>query len=203
MAATPQLPVSNLPYAVLDDDARVAAILSPLRRRMLGHLQEEADSATGLARKLELPRQRVNYHLRELERAGFVELHEERQRRGCVERALRPTARAYLISSSLLGELAADPETIRDRFSSSYLVAVASRIVREVTELQRGAERAGKRLPTLTLQADVRFKSAADRAAFAEELAAAVAELAAKYHHDDTGRAYRFVVAGHPKEEQK
>ncbi len=144
----------------------------------------------------------MNYHLRELERAGFVELHEERQRRGCVERALRPTARAYLISSALLGALAADPETIRDRFSSSYLVAVASRIVREVSDLQQAAERAGRRLPTLTLQTDVRFKSAADRAAFAEELTAAIAELTAKYH-DNTGRAYRFTVAGHPKEEKK
>jgi hypothetical protein len=40
--------------------------------------------------------------------------------------------------------------------------------------------------------------SAEDRAAFAEELTAAVVELAAKYHHDD-GRMHRLVVAAHPK----
>ena len=185
--------------AVLDDTARVAAILSPLRRRILGCLQETPDSATGLARKLDLPRQKINYHLRELERARFLELAERRQRRGCVERTMRPTARAYLISPALLGELAADPETIRDRFSSNYLIAVAARLVRDVAKLRQGAAGTGKRLPTMTLQTDIRFKSAEDRAAFAEELAGAVARLTEKYHHGSPGgRAYRFVIAGHP-----
>jgi DNA-binding transcriptional ArsR family regulator len=185
--------------AVLDDAAQVAAILSPLRRRILGHLHQEPDSASGLSRKLELPRQKLNYHLRELERAGFLELAEEKQRRGCVERALRPTARAYLINPALLGELAADPETIRDRFSSNYLIAVAGRVVRDVSDMRRGAARARKRLPTFTLQTDIRFKSPEDRAAFAEELSGTVARLAAKYHDDSPGsRAYRFVIGGHP-----
>ena len=53
--------------AVLEDDARVGAILSPLRRRILDRLHQGPDSATGLSRKLALPRQMLNYHLRELE----------------------------------------------------------------------------------------------------------------------------------------
>ncbi len=187
------------PVAVLDDPGRVGAILSPLRRRILGQLQRGPDSATGLARKLGLPRQKLNYHLRQLEGAGFLELAEARQRRGCVERTLRPTARAYLISSALLGDLAADPAAIRDRFSSSYQVAVAGRVVRDVTDLGRRAARAGQRLPTFTLETDVRFRTAADRAAFAEELAEAVAQLAARYHDASPGgRAFRFVLVGHP-----
>lgn len=185
--------------AILDDDARVAAVLSPLRRRILDRLQESPDSATGLARKLSLPRQKLNYHLRELERAGILELAEERQRRGCVERTLRPTARAYLIDPALLGSLGADPEALRDRFSSSYLIAVAARVVRDVAALRRRAARARRKLPTFTLQTDIRFRSAKDRAAFAEELARTVGRLAAKYHDESPGgRAYRFFVAGHP-----
>ena len=40
--------------AVLGDDTRVGAILSPLRREILGRLHREADSATGLSRKMGL-----------------------------------------------------------------------------------------------------------------------------------------------------
>jgi len=185
--------------AVLDDAARVARLLPLLRRQILRHLRDGADSATGLARKLALPRQNVNYHLRQLERAGFVELAEERQRRGCVERTLRPTAQVYLLDPGLLGDLTAEPGVVRDRFSSSYLMAVSAETVRDVSQLRRGADRAGKKLPTLTLQADVRFRSVEDRAAFADALAAALTRLVAEY--DDAGpgsRAFRFVVGGYP-----
>lgn len=185
--------------AVLDDAGRVAAILSPLRRRMLAGLHGEPDSAAGLARRFGIARQKLNYHLRELERAGFVELAGERRRRGCTERTLRPTARAYLVSPTLLGELAADPETFADRFSASYLIALAGRLIRDVESMSRRAAHAGKRLPTLTLETEVSFASAEDRSAFADALAQAMAGLVAKHHSAEPGsRAYRFVIGGHP-----
>jgi DNA-binding transcriptional ArsR family regulator len=174
-------------------------LLDPTRRALLEALVAEPGSASGLARKLGLPRQRLNYHLRALERAGFLELHEERQRRGCVERALRVSARAVVIDPALLGALRADPAAIQDRFSSHYQLAAATKLLRDLSELQRGAERARKALPTITLETEVRFASAAERAAFAEELGAALAKLAARYHDDSPGsRAFRFVLAGHP-----
>lgn len=183
----------------MDDPAQVAVALSPLRRRLLAELEREPDSAVGLARRLALPRQRLNYHLRALERAGFLELFEERQRRGCVERALRVSAQAFVIDPALLGSLGADPAAIQDRFSSNYLLATATKLLRELAELQRGAARAKKPIATLTLETEVRFASAEQRATFAEELAAALARLAAKYHDDSPGsRAFRFVLAGHP-----
>ncbi|MFQ5671163.1 MAG: ArsR/SmtB family transcription factor [Acidobacteriota bacterium] len=183
---------------VLDDVQRVAAILPQIRRRILRSL-DRPDSATGLARRLGLHRQKVNYHLRELERQGFVELAEERRRRGCVERRMRPTARAYLVSPALLGDLAADPERIQDRFSSTYLIAVAARLVRDLTTLRQRAARAQKSLATLTLQVDIGFASPAAREAFAEELAGTLARLAARHHSDAPGaRRHHFTIGGHP-----
>jgi predicted ArsR family transcriptional regulator len=183
---------------ILDESAKLRPLISPLRRRLLEHLRDP-DSAVGLSRRLGLPRQKINYHLRELEREGFLELVEERPRRGRVERVLRATSTAYLVSSEFLGDLAADPDAFQDRFSSAYLIALASRLVRDVAELQRGAAQANKRLATMALQVDVRFASAADRAAFAHELTGAVARLAAKYHQEGPkGRTHRFVIGGHP-----
>ena len=73
----------------------------------------EPDSASGVARRLGLPRQQVNYHLRELEKQGFLEFIEERRKGNCMERLVRATARTYLISPEALGHLGPTPEQQR------------------------------------------------------------------------------------------
>jgi DNA-binding transcriptional ArsR family regulator len=184
---------------VIRTDAAAAAALQPQRREILGALAEPG-SASSLSRELGLPRQRINYHLRELEKQGLVELVEERRRGNCLERVVRATARSYLISPEALGALGSDPERVSDRLSAAYLIATAGRAVCELAELQSRAEAAGRRLATLTLATEVRFRSAADRNAFTEELAEALAVLAARYHDDAApeGRSFRFFVGGHP-----
>jgi hypothetical protein len=52
----------------------------------------------------------------------------------------------------------------------------------------------------MAIDTEIRFRSAKDRAAFADDLTAAVLDLAARYHHDD-GRPHRLIVAAHPKPE--
>jgi DNA-binding transcriptional ArsR family regulator len=192
-------PVGAGTLDVISSPGRAAMLLDPLRLRLLEGLRLP-DSAAGLARRLRLPRQRVNYHLRELERQRLVELVGRRRRGNCTARILRATARAYVISPAALGEIGADPDLVKDRFSAAYLLAVASRTLREVGELDARAQKSGKRLATLTFEAEVRFASAEARAGFAEELAGALARLAAKYHDGGApgGREFRFVIAGHP-----
>ena len=188
-----------IPVHVVDEPERAAAMLHPLRLRILQELAEP-DSATGLARRLKMPRQLLNYHLRQLEAEKLVELVEEQQKRGCTERLVRAVARSYLISPATLGSLATDPKQIQDEVSSTYLLAVAAQTIREVAALRERATQADKRLATLTLQVDVRFASAKSQNAFAKELAETVARLAAKYHDDDAqgGRRFRFVASAYP-----
>jgi DNA-binding transcriptional ArsR family regulator len=120
---------------------------------------------------LGLPRQNVNYHLRSLEEHGLVHLVEERPRRGLTERVLVATARSYVVSPQALGATAADP-TRTDRLSTRYLVAIAARMVREVIDLARRADAANQQLATLAIDTELRFASAAERAAFTTELSA-------------------------------
>jgi DNA-binding transcriptional ArsR family regulator len=167
---------------VIDDPATAITALDPMRARILGHLAEPG-SATTLAAQLGLSRQKANYHLRVLESHGLVEVVEERPRRGLTERVVQATARAYLVAPDVIDEHAADPSRV-DRLSSRYLLALAARMVKEVLDLSRRAERAEKPLATLAIDADIRFASAAERAAFTSELAAAVRDLAARYHDE-------------------
>jgi DNA-binding transcriptional ArsR family regulator len=186
--------------AVIEDPAAAAIALDPMRSRLLGELVEPA-SAGALALRLGIPRQKLNYHLRALEAHGLLELAEERKRGGITERVLRATAVSYVVSPAALGERGADPDLTKDHLSARYMVALAGRLVREVGSLARRAGEAGKRLPTMAIDTEIGFRSAQDRAAFADELTASVLELVARYHHDD-GRPHRLVVAAHPRPEE-
>ena len=117
------------------------------------------------------------------------------------ERLLQASAASYVVSPAAVSASAADPDANADHLSAGYLVALAGRLVREVGALARRAGASGKRLPTLTIDTQIGFRSAADRAAFADDLTAAVLDLAARYHHDD-GRPHRLVVAAHPLPEE-
>ncbi len=184
---------------VIDDPAAAEASLDPIRARLLAELAEPA-SASSLAPRVGLSRQKANYHLRALERHGLVELVEERRKGNCTERVLQATAASYVISPTALPGVAPDPSRAPDQRSARWLLAVAGRLVREVGELITGAGAAGQPLATLGIDSDIRFASARDRAAFAAELAGTVNRLVAKYHDESVagGRRHRFVVALHP-----
>src|SRR2546423_6038221 len=165
---------------VIDNPAAAEASLDPIRARLLAELAEPGSAST-LAARVGLTRQRANYHLRALERHGLVELVEERRKGNCTERVLQATAASYVISPAALSAVAPDPARQPDQRSARWLLAVAGRLVSEVGELITGASAAGKTLATLGIDSEVRFASAKERAAFAVELAEAVNGPAPRY----------------------
>jgi DNA-binding transcriptional ArsR family regulator len=184
----------------LIEDARAVGVLAdPIRRRILQRL-DSPRSATAVARELGLPRQRVGYHMRQLEKYGFVETLREERRRGCVERVMRRTSESIVLAPDSLTDDKLHTAQVRDRFSSLYLIALASQMLREVTEAQAGATSEDKMLPTFSLQVDVRLATQQDKNAFAEELGREIARLAIKYHQPQSrgGRSFRVVVGSYP-----
>lgn len=188
-----------LDVEVIEDPAAAAMAVNPVKSRLLAELTEPASAAT-LAARLGIPRQKINYHLRSLEDCGLVRVSTERLWGGLRERLMVATAGAYVVSPAALGPVAADPRRTRDRLSASYVIALAARIVREVSTLMRRARQADKGLATLAIDTEVRFKSAAERAAFTEDLTTAVMSLVSRYHdaHAPGGRPHRLVVVAHP-----
>jgi DNA-binding transcriptional ArsR family regulator len=188
-----------LDIQVIDDPAAATVALEPTRSRLLSEPAAPASAAT-LATRVGLARQKVNYHLHALEAHGLVRLAQERKWGGLTERLLVATAASYVVSPSALGPVAVDPNREVDRLSASYLIALGARVVREVGDFVRRAQEAGKRLATLAVDTEVRFRSATDRAAFSNELTEAITKLVAKYHDESApgGRAHRLVVVAHP-----
>ena len=184
---------------VIDDPAAAIVALEPIRSRLLAELAEPASAAT-LATRVGIARQKVNYHVRALEAHQLVRQAGKRQWGGLTERLLVASASSYIVSPRALGPVAVDPDRGADRLSASYLIALAARIVDEVSDLLRRSRAADKRLATLSLDTEIRFRSAADRAAFSNELIQAVTDLVARYHDESApgGRAHRLMVMAHP-----
>ncbi|MFD9666635.1 ArsR/SmtB family transcription factor [Rhodococcus sp. NPDC059968] len=188
-----------LDVAVIDQAAAAEISLDPIRARLLAALAEPG-SASSIAATVGLTRQKANYHLRALEEHGLVELVEERRKGNVTERVFQATAASYVISPAAFASLAPDPDRSPDQLSARWLVALAARLVREVGELIAGATTARQPLATYAIDSEIRFASAADRSAFADELGESVKNLVARYHDENApnGRRHRLVVALHP-----
>ena len=192
--------------SVVREASQAAALLyHPLRLRILAALLEP-DSAAGVARRMNLPRQTVNYHVRELARARLLARAGRRRRRHLYEQRYVATARGYLLSPELLGKLAADPAQVADTLSARYLLGLASKVQSELARSAELSAAAGKRLATLSINAELRFVSPEQRAAFTEELQRAILEVTAHHSSPFTnadgapgeGRPYRLVVGCYP-----
>jgi len=178
------------------------ALLDPGRARILAAAREPA-SAAEIARRLGLPRQRVHYHVRELERAGLLRPAGRRRRRNLIEQRFVATARSYAISPGLLGPLAADWRAIPDAGSPAYLLALTEQVREDLSRLMADRE-AGA--PATSLKAQFRLESERQRAAFAAALREAVVAVIARYTSPDrreegraaTGRVHRLVLGCYP-----
>jgi DNA-binding transcriptional ArsR family regulator len=200
----------NIPGAPRDvgfvrDAESARSLLDPLRRVILERL-EEPGSSSSVAQALELPRQRVNYHVRELEGGGLLRHIEDRRRGNCLERVVQATARRYVVDPGVFGSLSPSETGNGDRtetFSSGALLRSAAQTLARAGALHEEATAAGKRLPALCLETRIRFRSARDEVEFAETVERTFQQLAARYHEPgaEGGRTFRVTLHGHPDRE--
>lgn len=189
--------------SLVDAPDVLRAALPPLRRRLLERLREPA-SAVVVAGEFGLPRQQVNYHLRTLESAGLLELVETRARRGCTERVLRTSARAFIVDPQVMAPAPTPASRARraaarqDRFAADTLVEAASGMVCDVSRMQARASAKGQRLLTCAIETEVRLASPADFERLSAVLAALVARAVADIGVAEGGRSYRVVLGAHP-----
>jgi hypothetical protein len=203
-----QLPATVLTsnLELLRDRAQAAALFQhPLRGKILAALLEP-DSATGVAKRMNLPRQTVNYHVRELAKVRLLARASRRLRRRLFEQCYVATARGYVLSPELLGNLAADPALVADTLSADYLLGLGSKLQSELVCSLDLAAAAGKRFAALSLNTQLRFTSSEQQVAFAEELQRAVLGVVARHSSPIAradgsfaeGRAFRLVLGCYP-----
>jgi DNA-binding transcriptional ArsR family regulator len=186
------------------DSGRAQVLLDPLRMRILA-LAREPSSATEIAGRLRLPRQRVNYHVRLLAKHDLLARAGRLRKRNMFEQRYVASARSYLIVPSVLGPVEADWRSIPDAASAAYLLALSAQVQSDLARAL-GETPEGGRISTLSLKSQFRFESAKQRADFAGALRRAVVDAIARFSSPDEppgrqpapGPPYRLVLGCYP-----
>jgi DNA-binding CsgD family transcriptional regulator len=189
----------------IEESERATVLLHPMRLEIV-RMAREPLSASEIADRLGLPRQRVNYHVRELARARFLRRAGARRKRNLIERLYVASSGSYLLGPGVLGPAAPDAALREAAPEAAHMMALAARTQAEVARASRSATKRGLTLPVLSLNTEFHFESAAQRAAFTEALAAAVTRLVKEHTspsrlpdgHPAPGRPHRLLVFCHP-----
>lgn len=184
---------------VLDDPEALQVLGHPLRVQILEALREPASAAT-VARRIGQPRQKVNYHLKELEGAGLVKQLHERRVGNFVESIYRAVARSFLVSPEVAWSDPRRFEALREQHSLQMLVLLGERLQRDAAVLLDRAAFDGEQIASASVVAEARFASEAEREAFLDDYLRTTAELLDKYGKSE-GAAYRVVLAAYPEAE--
>ena len=146
----------------IDSPDALQSLAHPVRVRIIDALREP-DSAAGVARRLGEARQKVNYHLKELERAGLVLCRGERRNGQFIETLYQSTARTLVVSPRAawgdLGRLAA----MADQLSLENLVKLGERLARDAAVLLDRAVFDGEQIASAAVDGEVRLADAQQR----------------------------------------
>ena len=182
---------------VLDTPDRVSALAHPLRVAILDALRTP-DSAAGAARTIGESRQKVNHHVKALLDAGLVRLVGERRSGNFVEQLYQSIASSFMVSSRLACSGDRRVAALRSQVPLEHLVQLGERVQHDAIELLDRAAFDGEEIPSLSVEAAVRFPDAAARAAFMAEYLEMLKPLL-KRHGARKGEAFHVAVAVYPE----
>ena len=178
----------------------VAALTHPVRIAALAALRSP-DSAAGVARAIGQSRQLVNYHLKELERAGLIVPAGERRKGNFVEQLYRAVASTFVVSPRLAWAGADRERALRDQSSLEHLILLGERLQRDATGLLDRAAFDGEEIASATVEGEIGLLDEATRSAFMTEYLAMLGPLLKKFGAE-RGSRYRVVIAVHPDPEE-
>jgi DNA-binding transcriptional ArsR family regulator len=182
---------------VLDDPGQVAALAHPLRVAILDALRTPG-SAAGAARAIGETRQKVNHHVKALLDAGLLRPEGERRNGNFVEQLYQSVASSFMVSPRLACGGDRRVEALRSQVPLEHLTELGERIQRDAIELLDRAAFDGEDIPSLSVEASLRFPDEASRAAFMAEYLDQLEPLLRK-HGAREGGAFRVVTAVYPE----
>ena len=114
---------------VVEQFDQLRAIADPLRLRILERLVQRPMTMTQLGEVFGETTAKVHYHVRELEKYGFLRLVEKRERGGVIEKYYRAVAREIKIAPDLLrttreSELASTVQIYLDEMKQGMMRAI-------------------------------------------------------------------------------
>jgi DNA-binding transcriptional ArsR family regulator len=182
----------------VDTSEALQALSHPTRVAILESLREPG-SAAEVARTLGQPRQRVNYHLKELEKAGLVRRTGTRTKRNLVEVLYRSVARSFVVSPKVAWSHPDRVAALRRQHSLEALVDLGERLQRDAAALLDRAAFEGEDIPSAAATAEVGFADEDARAAFMDDYLRSTKELLDRHGAGKGGQRFRAILAVYPE----
>ena len=194
---TPTKTTKTQPVRSIDDASALQALSHPTRVSILESLRVP-QSATEVARGLGQPRQRINYHLKELEKAGLVVQTGKRVKRNLVELLYQAVARSFIVSPKVAWSHPERAAALRRQHALGSLVELGEQLQRDAAVLLDRAAFDGEEIASAAVSAEVRFPTEAARQAFLDAYLRSTRQLLETYGAS-TGERYRAVLAVYPR----
>jgi DNA-binding transcriptional ArsR family regulator len=187
----------------VEDSRAAAALLDPLRARILEALRDPA-SATEVSRSLGLPAARINHHIHRLRRAGLIRRAGSRRVRNLIEVLYVATARTFVVSESLTpgGEARRKLRADEARRPLRNLAALGDRLAGDALVLLDEAASGEREVSAFATSLELAFPDASARAAFLADLLEAVRSLQERYGARGSANPderYRAILACYPE----
>jgi len=112
-----------VPVKVFEDPAPAQALLQPMRWKILQELATVDQCARELSKKMNASQQVICYHLKELEKAGFIRLQRRERRRGAVAKYYRAEHAAIAVIASKIENSNSEVEETTLSEASTKLLA--------------------------------------------------------------------------------
>ena len=186
--------------ALITDPRAAEALAQPLRRRVLQELRAPSSAAT-VARSLGLSRQQVNYHVKALAELGLIRPSGERRKGHLIEKLYESVAGSFVISPRLTCSDGSRRAALDEQISLRRLVELGEQLQQDAAGLLDRAAFDGAEIPSASVDAELRFRSEAERSAFMNDYLEALGPLLSR-HGAREGDRYRLALAIYPDPEE-
>lgn len=183
----------------LESPEQALALLNPLRAEILRILSEPS-SASEVGRQLGEAPQKINYHLKALEKVGLIRRSGTRQVKNLIEVLYQSIARTFIIPESF-GWPEETVSKLKEQGALRHLITLSERMRSDALRLMEASDEA-EEVPSATMETEVYLPDEADRQAFIRDYAEAMKALAEKYRTPDKKNGYRVLMAVYPEPEQ-
>ncbi|MCH5584996.1 helix-turn-helix domain-containing protein [Shimazuella sp. AN120528] len=179
---------------------QASALINPLRAEILAQLKQPS-SATEVAKKLKETPQRINYHLKTLQKVGLVTKVGTRQVRNLVEVLYQSIAKTFLLSETL--SIRKDTiQKMKDQGSLLHLIHTSERMRQDALLLMEQSDQ-NEVIPSASLQMQVNLANESIREQFVEDYVSLVKNLVKKYQTiKDHTNPYQVLLSVYPDPDQ-